>query len=419
MLITAINAVIQVILTFHWQRDIDARRPGGEESRPVLSDGSAEYWEDMITDLTREDVTRLQEDASPEARANLATKVAAQINASSLTKEQFQIAIDIVEIMARDAAEIVRESLSVNLKASPELPHGVALRLAQDVDAVALPILEYSEVLEDEDLLTLVKSVPEAKQIAIARRNTVSEAVADALVRTENKNVVATVVANEGAELAEETLNHVVDKFGDLEEVQEPLVQRSQLPVTVTERLVSKVSDRLKSYLVAHHDLSSDAAADLVVRTRERATAHLADPNSDSIDVERLVEHLAVNNRLTSSLILRKLCMGDIPFFEAAMARLAGVPIMNTRTLIHDSGDLGFRSLYQKASLPGTLFPAFRLAANVAMDTDFRDADYDPDSYSRTVMERILTQCDELNADDADFLLQKLQDIAPPAFAEA
>lgn len=373
----------------------------------------------MTTDLTRDDVVRLMEDPSPEARADLVTKVAAKINAHSLTKEQFQIALDIVEIMARDAAEIVRESLSVNLKASRQLPHAVALRLAQDVDAVALPILEFSDVLEDEDLVALVQAVPETKQLAIARRNTVSEAVADALVRTDNRNVVATIVANEGAEIAETTLNRVVERFGDVEDIQEPLVQRSKLPLTVAERLVSKVSDRLKSYLVARHDLSSDAASELVLRTRERATARLLGKNNDALDIERLVEQLAVNNRLSSSLVLRTLCMGDVPFFEAAVARMAGVPLINARILIHDSGQLGFRSLYQKTGMPDSLFPAFRLAASVAMDTDFRDADYDPESYSRTVLERILTQCDELNPDDADYLLQKLQDLALPQLAEA
>ena len=124
----------------------------------------------MTTDLTREDVARLQEDPSPVARADMATKVAGKINAYSLTKTQFQIAMDIVELMARDAAEIVRESLSANLKASPELPHAVALRLAQDVDAVALPILEYSEVLEDEDLLDLVRCLEDSPQLTLRQK---------------------------------------------------------------------------------------------------------------------------------------------------------------------------------------------------------------------------------------------------------
>ena len=371
----------------------------------------------MTTDLTPDDVKRLIEDPSPEARAGLATKVADKISADSLTKEQLQIALDIVEIMARDVAEIVRESLSVNLKTSPQLPKTVARTLAQDVDSVALPILEFSEVLDDEDLISLVQTVPESKQLAIARRSTVSEAVADALVQTDNETVVATVVANEGAQIAEATLNHVVDRFGDLESIQEPLINRSKLPLTVAERLVSKVSDQLKSHLIARHALSNDAASDLILRTRERATANLVGKHGEPPDIERLVEQLAANNRLTSSLVLRTLCMGDIPFFETAMARLAGVPLINARVLIHDSGPLGFKSLYHKAGLPSSLFPAFRLAASVAMDTNFRDADYDAESYSRTILERILTQCDDLSPEDADFLLRKLQDLAPTALA--
>lgn len=367
----------------------------------------------MTSTLTRDDVTRLLEDPSPDARAAAALKLSGTMEDQQLTAEETEIARDIVQLMARDAATIVREALAVNLKSSTHLPHDVALQLARDVDSVAIPILEFSDVLNDADLIDLVRNVPESKQTAIARRSGLSEPVSGALVDTESKAVVQTLVANEKADIGEAALHKVVDQFGDDEDFHGPLATRSELPVTVAERLVAKVSDQLKEYLVAHHELSADTASELVLNARERATVNLVSDGTDEADVEKLAAQLAKSGRLTPSLILRSLCVGDLALFEAGVAQLAEVPLVNARVLIHDQGSLGLKALYKKAGLPEALFPAYRLALQILSATDFKDADYDRESYSRTMLERILSQCEDLRQDDAEYLLRKLNDLAP------
>ena len=59
--------------------------------------------------------------------------------------------------MAKDVELAVRRSLSESLRSARHLPHDVALRLASDVEAVALPILANSPVLTDADLIDLVR----------------------------------------------------------------------------------------------------------------------------------------------------------------------------------------------------------------------------------------------------------------------
>jgi len=98
----------------------------------------------MTTTLSQADVARLLADPSQEARADTAAKLAQQVDAEGLTDTERQLAIDIVRVMAQDAAVRVREALSRNLKHSKYLPHDVAEALARDVEQVALPILEFS-----------------------------------------------------------------------------------------------------------------------------------------------------------------------------------------------------------------------------------------------------------------------------------
>jgi uncharacterized protein (DUF2336 family) len=366
----------------------------------------------MSATLTEADVVRLLTDPSGDTRAVTAEKIAKGLAATALTERERQLAMDIVRAMVKDAEVRVREALSRNLKTSHDLPHDVAVTLARDVESVALPMLEFSTVLTDEDLVEIVRRSSGQKQVAVARRKTVSATVAEALIESRNGEAVATLVGNEGAELSEAALQRVIDSYGDDQDVQGSLVHRRDLSITVAERLVALVSESLREYLVTHHDLPAAVATDLVLESRERATVSLLPPGAESADVEQLVHQLRVNGRLTPSLMLRSLCMGDMALFEASLAALARTSIDNARILIHDGGNLGLKSLYMRAGLPERLYPAFRVAVDVWGETDFDGGDRDRERHMCRMIERILTQFEDVGQENLDYLLKKLNQLA-------
>lgn len=374
----------------------------------------------MAEELSVSDVARLIDEPSAANRAIAAGKVASRYEEGALSDAERQIAEDIFRVMVKDAEERVRMALVKHLKHSAGLSKDVAQSLARDVsDAVAVPMLQVSEALSDEDLIDIVRTQGAKRQTAVAGRPTVSEAVADALVDHGDEGVVATLVGNEGAEVGEATMHKVVDRFGDAEQVQTPLVMRATLPISVSERLVAKVSDNLVEHLVTHHELPGTLADDLVIQIRERATLGLLEPGADGEDVETLVEALARNGRLTPSILLRAVCVGDLTFFEAAMARMAGISVVNARRLIHDKGQLGFKSLYTKCRLPSVLFDAYRIALDVIQETENERIDGAPDMLTKRMLERVLTHfedlVDEQSPDDVDFLLKRLGKLANAA----
>src|SRR3546814_20963371 len=117
--------------------------------------------------------------------------------------------------------------------------------------------------------------------------------------------------------------------------------------------LVSARSKKLQGYLVSKHDLPADAAANLILQTRERATVSLLSRGASGADLEDLVFQVHVNGRLTPTLIIRALCVGHMAFFEAAMARLGHVPLTNARPLIPDGCDFGRHPTDRPANRPG------------------------------------------------------------------
>jgi len=361
--------------------------------------------------LSQADVMALLEDSSGTKRAETARKIAIEFNQAKLTEIQRRLAEDIFRLMVKDAEIRVREALSSNLKSNPLVPRDVAVSMAQDVTSVALPVLQYSEVLTDEDLVAIIRSQDTEKQVAIASRASVSEAVSDAIVDTEKEEVVTRLVANPGADISEGSLGRVVDSLGSREAVQEAMVNRSRLPVTVAERLVTLVSEHLKAEIAQRFDLPADTMTDLILQIRERAVLSLSSGSSDD-DLHQLVRQLKGNGRLTPSIVLRALCMGDLAFFEAAMAELAGISLLNARELIHDAGKRGLKALFDRAKLPRSYFPAIRAAIDVACETEYDGGDQDRERYSRRMIERILTQYGDLGvqieADDLEYLLTKM-----------
>src|SRR3546814_19380496 len=89
----------------------------------------------------------------------------------------------------------------------------------------------------------------------------------------------------------------------------------------------------MKGYLGSKHDLPADSAANRILQTRERATVSLLSRGASGADLEELVFQIHVNGRLTPTLIIRALCVGDMAFFEAAMARLGNVQLKNAKKI--------------------------------------------------------------------------------------
>jgi len=364
----------------------------------------------MAPALSQADVDRLLTDSSPQTRAEVAEKLGQSIDSATLTEAELRTAQDVVRIMAKDVEVTVRAALSRSLRHAANLPHDVAVQMINDLDVVAVPILSHSLVLTDDDLISVVRSGPGLKQMAIAGRAEVSEPVAAALVSSGDETTVGVLMWNKGAQVSEQSLSRAIERFPDSDEVKESMARRESLPIAIAERLVVLVSDRLREHLVTHHRLPPELATDIVLQTREQATLDLS-RGMDSGHVEELARQMHRAGRLSPTMVLRALCIGDMTFFEAALAALANVPVANARILIHDRGGKGFAALYERSGLTQDLFPAFRAATDVIDSTQLDGQPYDMERFRARVITRMLTQFDDFDQDNLEYLVRKLGEV--------
>ncbi|HAH08596.1 MAG TPA: hypothetical protein DCL48_00685, partial [Alphaproteobacteria bacterium] len=345
--------------------------------------------------LSLDDVQALLTDPRPQSRADVARKVAIGLDQSPLSEAERKLALDILRAMAKDAESRVRQAIAETMKSSDALPHDVAMALAKDEEsAVSAPVLRESRVLTDEDLISVLADGHGDKQIAIAGRADVSEAVSAAVVRTGNAAAVTTLVENTGARIDEAAFSEALDRYAEFETIKSGMVMRAALPSTIAERLVALVSDKLKLELVSRHPVSPETAADVLYAAREQATVGIL-PGANS-DLPALVRQLRNKGRLTASLILRAICIGDIRFFEEAIAQLAGTSPAKASLLIHDAGPLGLKAIFQKANLSPVFFPAFRVAIDVYKDIELTAGPDARERFERQMIERILTQYQDM-----------------------
>ncbi|RUT35109.1 DUF2336 domain-containing protein [Arsenicitalea aurantiaca] len=108
-------------------------------------------------------------------------------------------------------------------------PGMVVVKLANDDFSVAQPLLEFSNVLSDDDLIDIVSRQSEAHRVAIAGRASVPERVGEAIVAHGGSQSVVRLVRNEGASIAPATAIRLAERAGTDPEIASDLRGRADI----------------------------------------------------------------------------------------------------------------------------------------------------------------------------------------------
>lgn len=362
------------------------------------------------------DAKCLKHAAVPDVRQGIARKVSDYFCEGVFDDNETLIAGEILRLLAKDVEIRVRVTLSEQLKQNTSIPHDVAVTLANDVLEVAQPMIEHSKVLTEDDLVDIIQSTNEvAKLLCISRRETVSEQVSQELTDTQHEEVVVSLFANKGAKISYKTMEQAISHFNENGGFLKTLLNRGDLPISIAEKMIHEVSEEFATQLKEKYALSDKVATEASSNAHESATLGLfsdhdptvgfktspkqekvlesnsLSPEKKSEMVHQLVTHLHRQDRLTHSIILRSLCEGNILFFEYGIARLAGIPTMNVRTLISNPNADGFKSLCQQANMPESTVDAMYVMLKYAFK-EKNDNTLDDEGFKSRLLEHIMAK---------------------------
>ncbi|MCZ6496840.1 MAG: DUF2336 domain-containing protein [Alphaproteobacteria bacterium] len=282
----------------------------------------------------------LARDGDEVVRCELARKIARLApHLSANAREQiWAVTVEALEILAQDQLARVRQALAEALKDVAEVPNHIIQRLARDVEqAVCAPVLEFSPLLTDDDLLEIIESSGVSGAVsAISRRADVSGAVSDALAHTLDEDAVAQLLANPSAQIREETLDWIVECSREVGTWQMPLARRPKLPRRAVRRLAEFVANAVLAMLHRRDDLDADTADLIDKAVRERmadqppplddADQGGADRTSGPEPAAEIVQRLYASGKLDDGRLDMELLSGNRAFITHALSLMAGIP---------------------------------------------------------------------------------------------
>lgn len=207
--------------------------------------------------LQPEYLFRLARSGSPVDRKHLAQSVMGFMR-SNLEASERAIAEDILLQLLKEAETEIRLALAEQLAHVPECPKSlVDFLIYENTHDVADAMLQYSDVLSDDDLIDIVQHFNDTRYWqSIARRKAVSENVTRYLIGTDDHDVYRILVKNRGAEFCPISLEWMVSIAANVPEIQAPLLQRPEVTPELASKLYWHVSAELRSVITSRFDIN-------------------------------------------------------------------------------------------------------------------------------------------------------------------
>jgi len=260
---------------------------------------------------------------------------------SVLSLQERALITGILEKLIREVSREIRRKLAIRLADAPGTPRELAVLLANDEIDIASPILIRSSVLEEVDLIEIIRGRSTQHLLAIAMRRDLSTAVADALVESGEKDVIRALLENQDARISRATMAYLVEQSKMVDEFQEPLVRRRDLPPELARRMCLWVSAAIRQSILERFNIDADKLDDqLEPIAREEAARREAGAMTGDAAAE-LAHALGEGRKLTPRLLMQTLRRGEIPLFEAMLGEMSGLRVTLIRRLCYETGGQG------------------------------------------------------------------------------
>jgi uncharacterized protein (DUF2336 family) len=298
------------------------------------------------------------------ARSAIARRVGERLVAGGMDDVERKAAEALARALAFDAVERVRTALSYAVRHAKHLPRELALRIAHDVDAVACPFLEATDVFSEADWQQLVLTVARSALTAVARRASMPEGLAVSLAEIGDAAVAETLVANPAAPMTRRVCGTLIDRFEMRPAVMDRMAERDDLIAEIAVRLTAKVSMAARQKLLARYKLPDHT--EFVAGEAELGALLALVRRTPPEGMAALVLALRRDGKLGGFLLLKAAGEDLMGFLAAALAERAQGRLEHVRGVLLHGGAKAVVELLKQARVPAPLHENFWSALNSA-----------------------------------------------------
>jgi uncharacterized protein (DUF2336 family) len=299
----------------------------------------------------------LSTDQDEEVRCELALKIGRLVpELDAEESEQLtEMALEVLEILAHDELPRVRAIIAQELKSEKNVPRRVVLHLAEDLeDIVSVPILEYSPLLSEADLLEIIaRGMKGRALVAVAKRRNVTKPVVDAVVAQKNKKATKAIIENKSSKIGGKTFDTIADDAEKNKEWHNAMVYRDGLPVRTVMRIATFVSAALMETLIERNSGQKDVVDKLRKTVRGRIeNGELA--GEEEVVVEPAIERAEADfkkGKLDEKCVDKALGDRDNAYVRYALALLSELPQDTVSKMLNTGSSKAITALVWKTGL--------------------------------------------------------------------
>lgn len=298
------------------------------------------------------------------ARAEIARRVGERLSSDELDEAERRAAEALARVLMHDAIERVRGELSKAVRRARMLPREIAMRIAHDVDSVACPFLEVTEVFSESDWQQLVLTLSRGALVAVARRTVMPESLALSLAQLGNTVVAETLVGNRAAPMTEIVCRTLIDRFEPEGWILDKLAEREDLLVEIALMLTQKVSGAVRAKLLSRYQMPDHT--EVIAADAESAVLLGIIRETPAAQLPLLVRALRSQGKLTDLFLLAAARERLTDFLATALSERATMRVEQARSILLHDGVGMVVELFNQSRIPSALHDDFWTAVSGA-----------------------------------------------------
>ena len=289
--------------------------------------------------VNAEALTALAHQETTASRSELAQSIAVLCDnpVAELSPEARAMAYDILHKLVRDIEMAARQEIARRLADRNDVPPELIRFLANDAIEVAYPVLVKSGVLDDADLIEIIRMRTTEHSLAIATRPSLSPVVTNALVMTDAEDVVVAVLKNPGSAVAPGTMVRLVEKSRQNQAIREPIVMRKELNPELALRMFLWVSSALREHILRNFNFDRKSVNQLCEQIMLDEIEHFAHESMSKGELSKKLSMLIKNKgKLTPEMLILALREGDVNTFVTLFGRITELKTHTIDRLLFD-----------------------------------------------------------------------------------
>ena len=315
-----------------------------------------------------------------------------------LSDRERALMTEILRQLIHDVEVSVRRALAERLSEQPLAPHELVIALANDEIEVAHPLLVNSDVLQDLELIEIIRNRTLEHQLAIGNRKSVSEEVSDALIATDSVDVIKTLLENHHAKISQRTMEYLVEQSQRVDTYQNPLLRRPDLETTLAKRMYWWVSAALRTYILERYEVDPAELDETMESTVKALTEGDGEFKPKAV---ALADELSDRKEITPALIVKTLREGEVALFAALFGKYTGIRLQLVQRMLFEPGGEGLAIACKGSGIDKSTFASIYVLTRKARGRDSVNHLAD--------MAGILGLYDRIKEDAAGMLLKKWQ----------